>query len=340
MSGEGLSREGIALLEHEAARRASKPTGTNVSPRAGDSDLNGTLRCAAVLRLFTGAVRHASLGAEEVGPLLKIPQADAQHALDALKARGELVLIGDQYRLPSSVAHDLGPTKEEYSGMGRSLASLPAKKARAAARPADATVVHTPPHARARVEIEKRLSEPPAPRPPGDQSYTPLPPQELPPAPFSVRRVGPATMAACVVCSASLLGTRAKKACSPCKSEYYRRKSLETYYLRLGNTAAAELAMRGERPTEVRQPETADPPDGVIPARVPDRSSTNGQFDEKSKSPITERHSANGQSAEVRNSAHQPIGDFAFVVEVKGIPVRCRTLDDLVAVVERFGGAA
>lgn len=176
----------------------------------------------------------------------------------------------------------------------------------------DVAIIAPRQHERVRSEIEQRLSaptKPPAPAPPAAKRE--------PMAALNGRR--------CAICSAVLAG-RSKQACAgEHQAEYYRRKSLENYYLKHGDAEAARAAMRGERPSERGAAATPAVPKAIAPP--PDPS-----FANLSKLPDDEHAMQEAVAAEP--SAIDP---FAYTVRVRGLPVRCRTLQDVIALVERYG---
>lgn len=157
---ETLSPEGIALLEHLAAERG-KPFERVDQPA-------DKARAAAAYRLFTGAVRHSELSAEDAAPLLKLPTASARDALDELVQVGSLVLNGSMYQLPRAAARELGPTQAQLSAHAKELGARGGAKggaARAAALSPECRQEISHAAARERWQRDQQAKQAPPPEP-------------------------------------------------------------------------------------------------------------------------------------------------------------------------------
>lgn len=194
------------------------------------------------------------------------------------------------------------------------------------------------PHVERRQERAQRQAKPsPIARAVSDASPTPAAPKP------SLKASAPARR--CVVCDAELEG-RALHACpGKCARERERRWQVANYWRKRGDVVSAEAAMRGELPSGRRMggqrggTAHAGNGDRAVAPTLPERSSTFGQFDESAESPkagpppgVDERPVAPAAA-----TAEPALGPYPFIVRVHGVPVKCRTLDDVVALVERYG---
>jgi hypothetical protein len=181
-------------------------------------------------------------------------------------------------------------------------------------------------------------------RPPANERPKARPPVERPTAVVAKREPMPPAPNGhrCVICDAALFG-RSLKAChGEHQAEYYRRSSLAVHYRRKGDEAAVAAVMRGELPSDgrgdaqkrkalhenVKSVET--PPPSEPPKPLPPHVKAREAIDER----LSEEPALQDAVA-----AEPAIGPFAYTVNVRGLPIRCRTLDDVIALVERFGGA-
>lgn len=283
MSGY-LSREGIALLEHEASKRQPAPP-RRENDTAFRREQTGTREAAH--RLFTGNPRFRALSAEDAAPLLKVTEAAAADALDELVQDGALVLNRSMYALPLA-----GATKANRPSTRAQRPERP-ELTHAAARqrwerdqavrdalpqaqrlpPADFEIAKAPAAARPpampppveRACLNAKCGRTFAPRRNGGRPQLHCSSQCRTEALYENRRNPPAALPAqeevpaggrepstCRICGEPIVG-RARKSCpGKCQREYSRRWQLAHYYERKGDAEGAALAWQGADPRSSR----------------------------------------------------------------------------------------
>ncbi len=293
-----LSAEGIALLEHATAS-AGRPA--NV-PQLASIDMQDVARRNAALRLFVGPVRHVELSAEDAAPLLKLPERVTEKALDELTARGELVKHGAMYRLPGAAQREL-PAEVDLSAAARDLGrrgGLKGGPARAAGLSPERRSEIS--HAAARARWERDQAQQQGSTPESDDAGADDEQRVSEPAESVASHRARLFCRLCGVLFAARRTGRIPTHCDACRRG--RR-----------HTAAPTAAVEKGEPIEV-VPETASAPSREVREPAP---------------------TAKTSSAIPKRKVEPAIGDFAYIVRVDGLPVKCRTLGDVVALVERYG---
>lgn len=163
----------------------------------------------------------------------------------------------------------------------------------------------------------------------------------------------PPAAATCKVCvgPAPLGAANHQRAtCSDaCRHEWSLRQARATYYRRQGRPDAAEAALRGESPPRAKASPTLAVAKGEpLPtaAATPAQASSDGsaapsdtshadppRADHSGATPVDERRVAPAAAT----AEPAAIGPYAYVVRVHGLPVKCRTLDDVIALVRQYG---